>query len=1153
MKYFIVVLILVLLIPINCWSVNWIAGGEKSATAVVGQSNFLNGIPNAGDGSYELKYPDGVCIAGGKLFITDLQNNRVLIYDSIPSSSTAKASWVVGQPSFWTSESYYNGNLVVSADSFFFGEGLPNGSAVYSDGTYLFVADNMNQRVLIYNSIPSKNGAATDIAVGAVDLVTAGSATAAQNRFETPSSVCYDGTNTYIASPNDHRVLIFSGIPSTNANASIVLGQTNWTNSSANQGGSVAANTLNYPTCVYSDGSKIYVADRSNNRVLIWNTISPTSNQPANVVLGQESMTASAVITDSTKYVKRLSSPQGVCVSGGKIFISDTNDHRVMIFNTTSPTSGQPADVVIGQSSLTLLGGINRGGGMATANSLNNPKGITSDGTRLFIADRSNGRVLCFNTIPTSDNANADFVLGQTSLTTIPDYRVDSNGIFLQSPRTTNPIGVDVSGVYYDGAKFFVADQGNARVLIYNSFPVASGKSADVVVGQPDFNGMSSSGSPYGMSLPCGVFSNGTKLFITDWTYNRVLIYNTIPTTNGVAADIVIGQGNMTATSINQGTTITNTSAYAYSLYYPFHTFSDGTRLFIADKTNNRVLIYNKIPTSNNASADVVIGQPNFNSRLSNNGTGDDATTSVNEKSLSNPTCVWSNGTKLFIVDYTNNRVLVYNSIPTSNFVAADVVLGQDAFNESYYNSTGIASSSTPNASGMRSPIACWSDGKKLYVTDRYNNRIMIWNDINSLTSYKACDVVLGQVGFSGRTNGTSNTKFYMPSYLWTDGKKMAIADNGNNRVMIYSYESASVPANFSASAQIDRVKLTWNASLGADGTLAGYDIYRSTSSGTGYSKLNTSTVSSTAVSYEDTTVQKGNTYYYKIKSVDSSALESDFSTETFVAYYLMSTTSLIPAGIGGEITGAYDSMSKIIIPTGVINRPVTYTFKQLLSDEVSSLNIYAGETLITTYDIRAKDSDGVAITRLEAPIIFSFHIKATNSATIDGTAPSNVGQLSRLSISISDAKDNLSIAVYDEKFKKWTKLGGSVTVYPNNQDVIIRAKGTLMGYYAVIVKSAGSSSLDARPNPFTPLGSDTSFREVRFSGIENTNFEEVEIKFWDVSGTLMRKMVIRGGVNETSWDGKDEQGNIVEGGVYIYQIKVGTKVLHKGTVVVAR
>ena len=52
----------------------------------------------------------------------------------------------------------------------------------------------------------------------------------------------------------------------------------------------------------------------------------------------------------------------------------------------------------------------------------------------------------------------------------------------------------------------------------------------------------------------------------------------------------------------------------------------------------------------------------------------------------------------------------------------------------------------------MRSPIACWSN-QKLYVTDRYNNRIMIWND-NSLTSYKACDEVLGQVGFQAGLMG---------------------------------------------------------------------------------------------------------------------------------------------------------------------------------------------------------------------------------------------------------------------------------------------------------------------------------------------------------------------------------------------------------------
>ena len=110
-----------------------------------------------------------------------------------------------------------------------------------------------------------------------------------------------------------------------------------------------------------------------------------------------------------------------------------------------------------------------------------------------------------------------------------------------------------------------------------------------------------------------------------------MIIYNTIPTTNGVAADIVIVQGNMTATSINQGTQLLIHLLMLIHYIIHFIHFQMATRLFIADKTNNRVLIYNKIPTSNNASADVAEFQPNFNSRLSNNGTGDDATTSVNE------------------------------------------------------------------------------------------------------------------------------------------------------------------------------------------------------------------------------------------------------------------------------------------------------------------------------------------------------------------------------------------------------------------------------------------------------------------------------------------------------------------------------------------
>ena len=66
------------------------------------------------------------------------------------------------------------------------------------------------------------------------------------------------------------------------------------------------------------------------------------------------------------------------------------------------------------------------------------------------------------------------------------------------------------------------------------------------------------------MSGPQGVWIQNGKLYIADTGYNRVLIYNHIPTTNGVAADVVLGQPNFTTfvqvdiTQQNQGATASN-------------------------------------------------------------------------------------------------------------------------------------------------------------------------------------------------------------------------------------------------------------------------------------------------------------------------------------------------------------------------------------------------------------------------------------------------------------------------------------------------------------------------------------------------------------------------------------------------------------------
>jgi hypothetical protein len=70
-------------------------------------------------------------------------------------------------------------------------------------------------------------------------------------------------------------------------------------------------------------------------------------------------------------------------------------------------------------------------------------------------------------------------------------------------------------------------------------------------------------------------------------------------------------------------------------------------------------------------------------------------------------------------------------------------------------------------------------------------------------------------------------------------------------------------------------VALTWNASVS---TVAGYNVYRSTVSGGPYAKINSTLV--TPLSYTDSTVQSGTTYYYVTTAVDSSGTESVFSNQ---------------------------------------------------------------------------------------------------------------------------------------------------------------------------------------------------------------------------------------------------------------------------------
>jgi len=86
------------------------------------------------------------------------------------------------------------------------------------------------------------------------------------------------------------------------------------------------------------------------------------------------------------------------------------------------------------------------------------------------------------------------------------------------------------------------------------------------------------------------------------------------------------------------------------------------------------------------------------------------------------------------------------------------------------------------------------------------------------------------------------------------------------------------VPSGLIAKAGDRIVDLSWDPYQVSGFDLAGYNVYRSTTKGTGYVQINPSLVTQT--SYHDTGLTNGVTYYYVVTAVDTDGNETDHSRE---------------------------------------------------------------------------------------------------------------------------------------------------------------------------------------------------------------------------------------------------------------------------------
>ena len=420
----------------------------------------------------------------------------------------------------------------------------------------------------------------------------------------------------------------------------------------------------------------------------------------------------------------------------------------------------------------------------------------------------------------------ADFVNGQAARAEI------GQRIFTASEDgpTNWRLGA-VSGVAYANGTLFVADSNrigalpvNNRVMIYHNIashfppqteeppnqgtrcPVCGG-SANLVLGQPDFVTTTSGATQSAMSLPTAVATDGKRLAVADTDNNRVLIWNTIPTTNNKPADVVVGQPDFT-------TTATLVPPTAKSLRGPQGVWFQDGKLYVADTQDHRVLIYNSIPTSNGAAADVVLGQPNFTTFVEPDLTQQKSDATANN--LLNPVSVTSDGVRLYIADLGHNRVLIWNSLPTQNQQAADLVLGQPNMTSSIPDNsfTGTAATSSTDTTDKETAVMCTqsigpdpannptypqlcestmsfprfalSDGHRLFVADGGNDRVMVYDTIPR-TNGAPADKILGQADPLTDVGSPDTDKLQTPTSLAWDGENLYVADTYSMRVVIYS------------------------------------------------------------------------------------------------------------------------------------------------------------------------------------------------------------------------------------------------------------------------------------------------------------------------------------------------------------------------------
>ena len=187
-------------------------------------------------------------------------------------------------------------------------------------------------------------------------------------------------------------------------------------------------------------------------------------------------------------------------------------------------------------------------------------------------------------------------------------------------------------------------------------------------------------------------------------------------------------------------------------------------------------------------------------------------------------------------------------------------------------SATGVAASYTISVNPTSLSFGSVTDGssaaKGFTVTNTGNSNVAISGITATGTGFSLLSGA-GAVTLSPNQSTSVSVQF-APSAAGSVNGSVNILSNATGSASSVALSGTGVAPTVSHS-----VALNWGAS---SSSVAGYNVYRSTVSGSAYAKMNGSVLG--GVSYADSTVQSGQTYYYVATAVDSSGNESVYSNE---------------------------------------------------------------------------------------------------------------------------------------------------------------------------------------------------------------------------------------------------------------------------------